>query len=285
MKAQAGARIERHDPQQRTGDSKVTERIAEASPRQLARIAGGLYLINIVGGAFAIGYVAAALVVAGDAAATAHNIQANELLYRLGLVAHMIVTVTNIPLAVIFYDLFKVVNRRLALLVVFFTLVGTAVESANLLNQFAPLILLDGGHYSSALTAQQVQALAYMPIDLQTISYNINNMFFGFYGLTIGYLVFRSTFLPRVIGALLAIGALSYLTYSFASFLAPGFAAHLVPYIQLPSLVGEGSFCLWLLIVGLNVQRWNEQASAAGIPSPGTVQWQRESVRQVALDG
>ncbi|TMF16638.1 MAG: DUF4386 family protein, partial [Chloroflexi bacterium] len=64
---------------------------------------------------------------------------------------------------------------------------------------------------------------------------------------------FRSTFLPRVIGVLLAIGALCYLTYSFASFISPGFAAHLVPYIQLPSLVGEGSFCLWLLIVGVNV--------------------------------
>ena len=247
------------------------ERIAGASPRQLARIAGGLYLLNIVGGAFAIGYVPAVLVVAGNVAATAHNIQANELLYRLGLVAHIIITVTNIPLAVIFYDLFKVVNRRLALLVVFFTLVGTAIESANLLNQFAPLILLNGGQYASALTPEQLQALAYMPIGLQTISYDISGVFFGFYGLSIGYLVFRSTFLPRVIGVLLAIGALAYLTYSFASFLSPGFADHLVPYIQLPSLVGEGSFCLWLLIVGLNVQRWKERASAVGVPTLGSM--------------
>jgi hypothetical protein len=236
--------------------------IAGASPRQLARTAGGLYLLNIVGGAFAIGYVPAVLVVAGNAAATAHNIQANELLYRSGLVAHILITVTNIPLAVIFYDLFTVVNRRLALLVVFFTLVGTAIESANLLNQFAPLILMNGGQYSSALTTEQLQALAYLPVGLRTISYNISGVFFGFYGLIIGYLVFKSTFLPRVIGVLLAIGALCYLTYSFASFLAPGFAAHLVPYIQLPSLVGEGSFSLWLLIVGVNVRRWTERASA-----------------------
>src|SRR5216683_5986430 len=87
----------------------------QASPRQLARIAGGLYLFNIVGGAFAIGFVPAMLVVSGNAAATAHNIQANELLYRSGLLAHAMVTATNIPLAVIFYDLFKVVNRRFAL--------------------------------------------------------------------------------------------------------------------------------------------------------------------------
>ena len=105
--------------------------IAGASPRQLARMAGALYLINIVGGAFAIGVVPAMLVVPGDAAATAHSIQTHEQLYRLGLVAHVVVTVTNVPLAVVFYDLFKVVSRRLALLVVFFTLVETAVEAAG----------------------------------------------------------------------------------------------------------------------------------------------------------
>lgn len=112
--------------------------IAGASPRQLARIAGVLYLINIVGGAFAIGIVPALVVVPGDAAATAHNIQTHELLYRLGLVAHVVVDVTNVPLAVIFYDPFKVVNRRLALLVVVFILVGTAVEASGLLNQSEP---------------------------------------------------------------------------------------------------------------------------------------------------
>ena len=263
MTAQLGARIESRDPQQRTGGFRVTESKADAWPRTLARMAGGLYLLNIIGGFFAIGYVPAALVVAGNAAATGQNIMTHEQIYRLGVVIHIIIDVTNIPLAVIFYDLFKVVNRRLALLVVFFTLVGTAVESANLINQFVPLILLGSGHYSSAFTAEQLQALAYMPIDLQGIGYDINSVFFGFYGLTIGYLVFRSTFLPRVIGVLLALGASSYLTYSFAHLLSPGFAAHLVPYIQLPSLIGEGSFCLWLLIAGLNVQRWKERASAA----------------------
>jgi hypothetical protein len=239
------------------------ERIASASPRQLARIAGGLYLINIVGGAFAIGFVPAIVFVSGNAAATAHNIQANELLYRSGLAAHLIVVATNIPLAVIFYDLFKVVNRRLALVVVFCTLVGTAVESANLLNQYAPLVLLNGGTYSSALTADQLQALAYTPTVLQTVSYDFSSVFFGIYGLALGYLVFRSTFLPRVIGVLLAVGALCYLTYSFSDVLSPVFAAHLVPYIQLPSLVGEGSLSIWLLVVGVNLHRFEQRASTA----------------------
>src|SRR5215471_4708211 len=158
MKAQPGARIEPH-----TVDSQVTERIAEVSPRLEARIAGGLYLIIIVGGFFAIGFVPAALVVPGDAVATVHNIQAHELLYRLGLVVHMIILPINIPLTLILYDLFQVVNRRLSLLMVFFLLVGTAIEGANLLNQFAPLTLLGGGRYLSVFTTEQLQVLSYIP--------------------------------------------------------------------------------------------------------------------------
>jgi hypothetical protein len=235
------------------------------SPRRLARIAGGLYLMVIVGGFFAIGYVPAALVVAGDAAATAQNLQAHELLYRLGLAVHIFILPANVLLALIFYDLFTVVNRRGALLVVFFTLVGTAVEGANVLTQFAPLTLLGGGHALSVFTPEQVQALAYLSLDPQATSYNIQQVFYAGYLLAAGYLVFRSTFLPRALGVLLVIGALCYLTYSFANFLAPEFAAHLVPYIQLPSGLAELALTLWLLVVGVNVQRWNEQASAAGV--------------------
>src|SRR5919109_1131615 len=126
------------------------------APRHLARIAGVLYLINIVLGGFAIGVVPAMLVVSGDAAATAHNIQTHELLYRLGLVAHIVVTVTNVPLALIFYELFKVVSQRLALLDAFFVLVATAIEAAGLLNQFTPLVLLGSESFKSALPAAQL---------------------------------------------------------------------------------------------------------------------------------
>lgn len=108
----------------------MMDSVAGASPRQLARIAGALYLINIVGGAFAIGFVRAALFTP-DLATTAHNIQTHQLLYRSGLAAHLVVTVTNVPLALIFYELFKVVNRRLALLTAFFILVATAIEAAG----------------------------------------------------------------------------------------------------------------------------------------------------------
>lgn len=237
--------------------------IADGSPRRLARIAGGLYLINILGGAFAITVVPAMLVVQGDLAATAQNIQAHELLYRSGLAAHLVVTTTNVPLAVIFYELFKVVNRRLALLDAFFILVATAIEATGLLNQFTPLVLLGNGPYGSALSPAQLQALASLPGELASSDYTIHTVFFGLDILVFAYLVLNSKLLPRTIGVLLAIDGLAYLCYSFTDILAPDAAAQLVPWIQLPALIGEGSLCLWLLVVGINLDRWNQQASRA----------------------
>ena len=121
----------------------MTDSVVGASPRQLARIAGALYLINIVGGAFAITVVPAMLVVQGDAAATAHNIQTHELLYRAGLAAHVLVTVTNVPLAVIFYELFKVVNRRFALLDAFFDLGGNSLQAMRLITRLRTDLAVD----------------------------------------------------------------------------------------------------------------------------------------------
>ncbi|MCO6009940.1 DUF4386 domain-containing protein [Actinoallomurus purpureus] len=234
--------------------------IAGASPRKLARTAGALYLINIVAGFFAIGFVRALLFVP-DPATTAHNIQTHEFLYRSSLVAHIVVTVTNVPLAMIFYELFKVVNRRLALLDVFFTLVATAIEAAGILSQFAPLVLLGSRHHTSALPAAQLQTLAHLPGDLSAIDYDIYTVFFGFDIICVGYLLFTSTFLPRAIGVLMAIDGLAYLVNSFTDLLAPRFAVHLVPWIQLPALLGEGSLCLWLLVAGLDVERWRLRAA------------------------
>ena len=240
-----------------------------ASPRQLARMAGALYLVNIVGGAFAISVVPAMLVVQGDPAATAQNIQTHELLYRTGLAAHVLVTVTNVPLAVLFYELFKVVNRRIALLDAFFILVATAIEAAGLVNQFATLALLGNGPYVGALSTAQLQALAYLPGDLSHIGYTIHTVFFGFDILCMAYLVLRSGLLPRAIGVLLAVDGAAYLVYSFSDILAPGFATDLVPWIQLPALFGEGALCLWLLVVGVDVERWKQWADTVRLqPAP-----------------
>ena len=230
------------------------------SPRRLARAVGGLYLVNIVLGAFAIGVVPSMLIVS-DLAKTAHNIQAHETLYRLSLAAHVVVTLTNVPMALLFYELFKVVDRRLALLDVFFTLVATAIETAGIVNAFGPLALLHNKGYATALSPAQMQALEHLPGDLTSVDYGIYGIFYGFDILCVAYLVRRSTFLPDFISILLGIDALAYLVGGFTTMIAPGVAHGMSPWIQIPAPLGEGSLCLWLLIAGVNVRRWREQAA------------------------
>src|SRR3989441_7206896 len=182
----------------------MMERIAEASPRLKARIAGVFYLLTFLTGGVA-------LLVRG----------------RLGLVAGLIAGACYIAVTLLFYDIFKPVNRSLSLLAAFFGLVGCAIGALSPFH-LAP------SHINSLV-------------------------FFGFYCLLIGYLILRSTFLPRFLGALMAFGGLGWLT-----FLSPPLANHLSPYNMLPGILGEGALTLWLLVMGVNVQRWKEQASVAG---------------------
>jgi len=240
------------------------ERIAETSPALEARVAGFLYLIVIVGGIFAEVFVRGRLVVHGDAAATAHNIVTHELLYRLGFAVEVFYCAfCNVPILLIFYNLFKVVNKNVALLMVFFDLVTTAIESISMLAHFAPLVFLGGGHYLSAFTAEQLQASAYMSLQLFEHGFAISLVFFGLDCLVTAYLIVRSTFLPRILGVLLAIEGLGYLINSFAAFLAPALQARIFPYFMVTG-IGEVALCLWLLVMGVNVQRWKEQAGVAG---------------------
>jgi hypothetical protein len=236
---------------------------AGASPRQLARIAGALYLINVVLGAFAIGYVHGMLFTS-DPATTAANIQAHELLYRASLAAHVVVTVTNVPLALIFYELFKAVNRRVALLAAFFILVATAIEAAGLLAQFVPLVLLGEGADASSLSTAQLDALS-LTSQLWDADYALFTVFFGLDICCLSYLMFRSRYLPRAIAILLAVDGLAYLVYSFTHFLAPELAASLTPWIQFPAPVAEGGLALWLLIVGVNVEARTKDASGGNL--------------------
>jgi hypothetical protein len=241
----------------------MTERIAETSPRVQARIAGFLYLFVIVGGAFAELYVRGRLVVTGDAAATAHNILAHQMLYRWGFVVELCYCMCNVPLTVIFYNLFKVVNKNVALTMVIFDIVVNVIESVSLLGHFAPLLLLGHAHYLSAFTAEQLQAAAYMSIQLFEHGFGIGLLFFGLDCFAMAYLMVRSTFFPRIIGVLLAIEGLGYLINSFALFLAPALETRIFPYFA-PTAIAEVALALWLLVMGVNVERWKEQASAAG---------------------
>jgi hypothetical protein len=236
-----------------------------ASPVRLARIAGALYLVNVVAGAFAIGYVQSRLFSA-DATVTAANIASHELLYRAGLAAHVVVTLTNVPLALIFYELFRTVNRRLALLDAFFILVATAIEAAGIVGQLAPLILLGDGVDTSALPPAQLQSVASLTAAFAHVDYTVFTVFFGVDILLMSYLLWRSRFLPRVLAVLLAIDGLAYLAYSFTDVLAPGLATLLTPWVQLPAPVAEGALSLWLLAFGVDVGRRTRRGVRVALP-------------------
>ena len=229
----------------------------KTSPRLKARIAGALYLIS--GTLFVRGMP----VVTGDAAATAHNILAHETFFRLGFVADLLSAPCYIAVTLLLYDLLRPVNRSLALLATVFSLVGSTIGAVDCLFHLAPLIVLGGSHYLSVFSMEQLQALALMSLNFHAQGLNICMVFFGFFCLLLGYLIFRSIFLPRIIGLLLSIAGLCYLTNYLATFLAPELAAHLFPYILIPG-VAEIVLALWLLVAGVNVPRWKEQASAPG---------------------
>jgi hypothetical protein len=235
----------------------MTERIAEASPHPIARITGVVYLLYfltaVLGEFFLKG-----LVVDGDAAATATNILAHQPLYRLGLATGLIATACYIAVTTLFYELFKPVNRSLSLVAAFFSLVGCAILAFGGLFQLAPLVVLGGSPYLSVFKVEQLRALAQMFLQLNTEAANIYLVFFGFYDLLIGYLIFRSAFLPRILGVLMALAGLGWLT-----FLSPPLGNHLSPYNLVLGFVAELLLMLWLLVMGVNVQRWNAQASAA----------------------
>ena len=189
---------------------------------------------------------------------TANNILAHQPLFRLGLATGLIATSCYIGVTALFYDLFKPVNRSLSLLAAFFSLVGCAILAFASLFQVAPFVALGGSQYLSVFKVEQLRALAFLFLELYGQGVNICFVFFGVYCLLIGYLIFRSTFLPRILGVLMEFAGLGWLT-----FLAPPLANYLSPYILVLGFLAELALMLWLLVMGVNVQRWKEQASAA----------------------
>lgn len=228
-----------------------------ASNKKLARIAGLCYLIVIATGLFAEVFVRQALQVSGDAIATAHNIQSSELLFRFGFIADLINFVIGLPCVIIIYKLFNPINRTLARLAIIFVIIQTAIIAVNLLFQMTPLLILGGDKYLNSFQPNQLATLSLLSLNIQALGYGIGLVFFGFYCIIMGYLVFKSTIVPRLLGILYIISGLGYLINSFVMFLLKDFANPLFIYIAIPILIGELSFCLWLLIMGVKEQEVN----------------------------
>ena len=245
-------------------EEKITslKKTVETSPQVYARTGGVLYLVIIIAGMFAVILVRDKLIVSGDAAATAHNIMANQLLWRFGIVADLFMHVLDIPVMWIIYLLLRLVNKNLALLVVLFNLIQTAVLVANKLNLIWPLLQLGSVDYLKTVEPNQLYAQVYLYIKMHDTGFGVGLIFFGFVCLVEGYLIFKSGYLPKTIGVLMQIAGLCYLTNSFTLLLAPKLASMLFPAILMPGFIAELSFCLWLIVKGVNVTKWEEKANA-----------------------
>jgi uncharacterized protein DUF4386 len=239
----------------------MANQTVELSPQRYARTGGALYLAIIILGAFAEGFVANKLIVAGDAATTAHNIMASPQLWHLSVAGDLIVVLCAVPLLWIEYLLLRPVGRHLVLLAVLFNLVSLAVEAISKVFLLAVMPTLGSADYVKAFDPQQLQILANLALRSHDIAFNIALIFFGFTCLVNGYLIFRSGYLPKFVGLLMQLAGLSYLIACFAALLAPAFADLISPAILLPPLIGESSFCLWLLVKGVNIAKWNEKMS------------------------
>ena len=224
-----------------------------------AKTAGILYLLFFITFIFASTGMEDRLFVYGDAAMTIRNILANETLFRAGFVSSLLSAAFFLSAAWALYGLLKPVSRDLALLLVILNLCGVAIHCISLLGQFAVLLLTGGAGYLAVFSADQLQAAAMLSLYLYRNGFMIAQLFFGAWLFPLGYLVYRSGFLPRILGILLLLDFAGILFWFFQFFLLPD-----LPFLSYPgmavSFVAEFGLTLWLLIKGVDVGRWKQMA-------------------------
>lgn len=235
----------------------MTLRALETSPRLLARITGVFYLLTILAGIVAQMFISGKLVVDGDAAATAANILAHRSLFELGFAVYLIEMACQITITAFFYILLKPVSRSISLLAACLGLAGCVIKTMSRLFYIAPLFVLGGAPYLSAFSLEQLQALALLLFKLNDRGAAIALAFFGFSTVLNGYLIFRSAFLPRILGVLSAIAGLGWLTFFY-----PPLGYRLFLFVAPYGLLVAAALILWLLVKGVDVQRWRERAGA-----------------------
>jgi len=230
--------------------NKISNSIADISVRKTAIVAGFLYfiylIIQIVGDLF--GY--SRFIVWGDAVATANNIMASTWLFRISFISDIIAAVFFLLAAFALYMLLKPVNKNIALLFLLLNLGGVTVQCINSLNLFAALQLLSGASYLSVFNTSQLQALAMFFLNLHKNGFMIAQIFYGLWPLPLGYLVYKSGFLPKILGILLMIDCFGVMIWFFQYFLFPGYEVITYPGLAI-SFIAEVGLTLWLLIKGV----------------------------------
>jgi hypothetical protein len=227
------------------------------SPKRLARTIGVLFLVTVLTGIFAQGFVLERLVDSGNAAKTAANIQANMSLFRLGYAVFMIEMACNLAMTVLLYFLYRPVSRTVAMLAASFGVVGVTIKTFGRVFFIVPLYVLGTAQPLAGFDTSQLEAVTLL---LQRIDHQASSMglvFFGFGSLLEGWLIVKSTFLPRILGVISFIAGLGWLTFLYAPLASQAF-----PIVVSIGLLGSVLMIFWLLVFGVNESRWREQESA-----------------------
>jgi uncharacterized protein DUF4386 len=226
--------------------------------QRYTRIAGALFLISLVAGGFGEFFVPSQLIVFGNATATANNIVGSALLFRMGFAGYLVEAVCDVTLTLILYMLLRPVRTDLAILAVLFRLMGTATFAFAELFYFAAALILGGAGYLKSFSPGQLDAVALLSINVYGLGSGIFTVFYGVASILFGYLMYRSGYLPKVLGALLALGGCGFVVRNFALVLTPAFAPAL---LLLPTVVAALALTVWLLVKGVDVSRWEARAN------------------------
>jgi hypothetical protein len=238
------------------------QRANGTSPQTYARVAGWLYLFIIVAGTYADIFLRDKLVISGDPTATAHNIMASQLPFRISIAIEQLYLLCAVAITMILYVLLKPVDKNLALLAAFFNLVSIGIEAIADVSLFAVTFFYNSANYLKAFDPNQLYTLAYLCLKSFDYGFGISLLFFAGCLFFWGYLIFRSGYFPKTIGVLLIIAAMSYWINSLVLFVAPTIAAAIFPIIVL-AFVGESAFCIWLIVKGVDMQKWEARRSEA----------------------
>ena len=228
--------------------------------QRYARVAGVLFLISLIAGGLGEAYIPSKII-AADAATTALNIKNYELLYRLGFATFLIESLCDVTLIMIMYALLAPVNKRLSLLAALFGLMGTALFAAGELFYFAPLVL-GGGSYLKTFSAEQLNAFTLLSLKFYGYVGMIFTAYYGMAWIVRGYLMFKSTYLPKFLGILMAVGGFGFVVRNFAMILAPAYASD---FFLLSMFPGGLILTMWLLIKGVNSSKWEEKLNAPNV--------------------
>jgi hypothetical protein len=228
------------------------------SLKKTARIAGLLILIITVVAPFSMMYVPNNIIVPGDAVSTANNIMASDGLFRLGIVSDSVVFLLEIVIVVMLYVLLKPVNKTLSLVAAFARLAMTVIQGINLLNNFSALMILSGADYLKVFEAGQLQALALLFLNAYEYVTHIWGLFFALHLFFLGYLVYKSGYIPRILGIVLVIASVCYLIQSWGNILLPKYE-EIFAWVGFLSII-ELAFPIWLVIKGVKYQPRDDHA-------------------------